>query len=177
MIDVVVAIPSFRRPKGLERLLMALEKIETDAGISVLVADNDAEKREASAVCERLRKQEYRWPLDCIIAEERGIAQTRNALVDHILTHSSAAFVAMLDDDEWPAPQWLDAFLKVQRTTGADALHGAVLREFQSEPSHWATACHGIAPMRNKTGIVPMIGGTSNVLLRRSCFEGLAKPC
>jgi GT2 family glycosyltransferase len=94
-----------------------------------------------------------------------------------VLAHSNAEFIAMLDDDEWPDTDWLDAFLRVQRATGADALHGAVLREFESLPSRWATACHGIAPMRHRSGIVPALEGSSNVLVRRSCFEGLAKPC
>ncbi|HEY1637882.1 MAG TPA: glycosyltransferase [Rhizomicrobium sp.] len=177
MTDVVVAVPSFRRPEGLERLLTALEKLETGACVSVLVADNDADNRKASAVCERLSNRGYRWPLACIVAQERGIAQARNALVEHILAHSDAEFVAMLDDDEWPHAGWLDAFLSVQRATGADALHGAVLREFESTPDRWAIACHGLAPMRHKTGIVSMIEGTSNVLVRRICFEGLTKPC
>jgi succinoglycan biosynthesis protein ExoM len=177
MSDVVVAIPSFRRPQGLERLLTALEKLQTSARVSVLVADNDADGHDASAVCERLCERGYRWPLECIVAQERGIAQARNALADHMLAHSDAEFTAMLDDDEWPHPGWLDAFLRVQQATGADALHGAVLREFESEPSQWARGCHGIAPMRHQSGIVAMIEGTSNVLVSRSCFGDLAKPC
>ena len=81
MTDVVVAVPSFRRPQGLERLLTALEKLQTSARVLVLVADNDVDGREAFAVCERLRTRGYRWPLDCVVAQERGIAQARNALI------------------------------------------------------------------------------------------------
>jgi GT2 family glycosyltransferase len=176
MVKVTVAIPSFRRPKGLQRLLRALELLHTDARVSVMVADNDAAGREAFALCESLRA-DYRWPLACIIAEERGIAQARNALVEHVLAQATADFVAMLDDDEWPDPRWLDAFLRVQQLTNADALHGAVLREFEAAPGRWAADCHGIAPMRDKSGIVPMIDSTSNVLVSRACFEGLEKPC
>ena len=175
MPEVTVAIPSFRRPRGLERLLLALEKLETSAHVSVLVADNDAEGREGLALCETLRTRGYRWPLTCIVAEERGIAQARNALVEHVLAEGRADFVAMLDDDEWPDPQWLEAFLRVQQQTGADALHGAVLRAFESAPTPAAENCHGIAPMRERTGLVPMIDSTSSVLIRRACFEGLAK--
>jgi hypothetical protein len=83
----------------------------------------------------------------------------------------------MLDDDEWPEPGWLDAFLRVQRETGADALHGAVLREFETPPGDWAQHCQGIAPLRHVTGPVEMIHGTSNVLLRRACFEAMPLPC
>jgi glycosyltransferase involved in cell wall biosynthesis len=176
MAEVTVAIPSFRRPKGLERLLRAIEQLETEADVSVLVADNDAEGREAFKLCESLRAT-YRWPLTCIVAEHRGISQARNALVEYVLAIGTADFVAMLDDDEWPDPCWLDSFLRMQTETNADALHGAVLREFESAPGGWAVECHGIAAMREKSGTIPMIDSTSNVLVRRSCFEDLPKPC
>lgn len=177
MVDVTIAIPSFRRPQGLKRLLLAVESLETHADVRVLVADNDAERREALALCRALRERGYRWPLECILAAERGIAQARNALVEHVLENSAANFVAMLDDDEWPEPGWLDAFLNVQQATGADALHGAVLRDFEQEPGAWAETSHGIAPLRGTTGVVPMIEGTSNVLIGRGCLEGQEKPC
>ena len=43
MAEVIVAIPTFRRPQSLTRLLDALAKLETSAVVTVLVADNDAE--------------------------------------------------------------------------------------------------------------------------------------
>ena len=177
MPEVLVAIPTFRRPKGLERLLTALEQLVTAAQVSVLVADNDQERQEGLTVCRRLDARGYRWPLETIVVAERGIAQARNALTEHALSHSTAEFIAMLDDDEWPEPGWLDAFLHVQVETGADALHGAVLREFEAAPGTWAQHCQGIAPLRDRTGQVDMIHGTSNVLLRRACLENMQKPC
>src|SRR5271170_5370094 len=101
MPKVAVAIPTFRRPQGLERLLAALARLETRAEVEVVVADNDAVLREGFDVCQA-QVPNYRWPLAAIIVKERGIAQTRNALVEHVLAHSNAQFIAMLDDDEWP---------------------------------------------------------------------------
>ena len=40
---VTVCIPTFKRPKSLKRLLDAIAALRTDAKLSVLVADNDAE--------------------------------------------------------------------------------------------------------------------------------------
>ncbi len=176
MADVLVAIPTFRRPKGLARLLDALEKLATDAHVEVVVADNDRDGREGIEQCARLRAQGYRWPLHSILVAERGIAQARNALVGYALANSTAPFIAMLDDDEWPQAGWLDAFLRVQRQTGAEALHGAVLREFEAEPGSWAARCQGIAPLRGCSGPVDMIHGTSNVLLCRVCLLRLKGP-
>ncbi len=104
--NILVCIPTFRRPKGLARLLAALEKLDTDARVSVLVADNDAERHEGFDLCQRLRLK-YLWPLEAIIVPDRGIAQVRNAMLAHALDRTNAQFIAMLDDDEWPEPQWL----------------------------------------------------------------------
>ena len=176
MTDVLIAIPTFRRPMGLARLLAALEKLETTAQVEVLVADNDIDGREGISLCEELQAKNYRWPLRGIAVRQRGIAQVRNALVEYALANSTAQFLAMLDDDEWPESGWLDALLSVQRRTGADALHGAVLREFEVAPGAWASRCQGIAPLRGRTGIVDMIHGTANVLLSRACLIRMNGP-
>ena len=176
MADVLVAIPTFRRPNGLRRLLDALAGLDTDARVEVLVADNDAEGLEGRAVCDTLTVLGYRWPLTCIVVPDRGIAQARNGLVGHLVAHSTAPFVAMLDDDEWPAPHWLEAFMAAQRATGADALHGAVLRAFDTEPGAWADGCKGMASLRGRTGPTDMIHSTSNIFLRRECLLDLDRP-
>jgi glycosyltransferase involved in cell wall biosynthesis len=176
MIEVAIAIPTFRRPLGLERLLHAIEKLETAANVTVLVADNDAEKHEGLDLCRRIGAG-YRWPLDAFIVPERGIAQARNALVERMLDATTAQFTAMLDDDEWPQPQWLDAFLHLQARTGADALHGALIPVFEAEPRASVAQCGGMASRRGLTGPCAMIGSTANVFVSLACFEGLAKPC
>jgi succinoglycan biosynthesis protein ExoM len=173
--DVTLAIPTFRRPKGLERLLLAIAKLETESRLRILVADNDAGHREGAGVVQRLKAVAYRWPIEIFVVEERGIAQARNALVQRALA-KGFDYLAMLDDDEWPEPSWLDAFLRVARQTRADALHGAVIPEFEKAPGRWAKRCYGFAPLRGPTGLVAMIHGTSNVLLHRSVFAKIAAP-
>ena len=177
MTEIAVAIASFRRPEGLRRLLDAVAELETTTQVSVVVVENDSERREALMLCEQMLAEQYRWPLTCIVAEERGIAQARNAGVEHILMQSRAEFVAMLDDDEWPDAQWLEAFLHVQRLTVADALQGAVIPKLERAAGIWARRCHGIAPVQHANGLIPSIDSTSNVFIRRECLEKLAKPC
>ncbi|HTT97996.1 MAG TPA: glycosyltransferase [Rhizomicrobium sp.] len=174
MPEVVVAIPTFRRPQSLMRLLAALAKLETHADVTIIVADNDAEKHEGFDVCEALC--DYRWPLDHFIAPARGIANVRNALVERALTHD-CEFIAMLDDDEWPEPGWLDAFLRTHTATRADALHGCVLRAYETAPGPMAAQLDGIKDMHGVTGVVDMIPGTGNVIFTRACFEDMPKPC
>jgi GT2 family glycosyltransferase len=175
MAEVVVAIPTFRRAKGLERLLNALAALETKAKVHVVVADNDAQRHEGFDLCRFLRARGYRWRIDAVIVPERGIAQARNAAVVRALA-TGAHFIAMLDDDEWPEPGWLDAFLAAQRTSGADALQGQVVRVFERAPAPWSLTCAGIAPIARQTGATGMIESSSNVLMTRACVAGLAEP-
>lgn len=176
MADVVIAIPSFRRPKSLERLLLAIENLNTGAWVTVLVADNDADKREAVQACETVRSRGYRWPVESIVVAERGIANVRNALVDHALRHHDGEFIAMLDDDEEPDTKWLDELLRVQAETGADALNGSTKRVFETDPGAWAVHCDGVSDVFAPTGNIGIIEGTGNLLARRTLFAGMTAP-
>lgn len=173
---IVVAIPTYRRPQGLERLLRALAGLKTNAELRVLVADNDAGQADGQAVVARIKSQSYRWPLEVISVPQRGIAQARNALVTHALDHYHFDYLAMLDDDEWPDADWIEAFLAVARNTNADALHGAVLPDFEAKPGRWANTCRGLSAWRGATGLAPMIHSTSNVLIRREALAQLTPP-
>ena len=175
MPDITIAIPTFRRPNSLERLLAAIAKLETEADVRVLVAENDAERQEGRAIVTRLMSTGYRWPIELLLVEPRGIAQARNALVKRALANGFD-FLAMLDDDEWPEALWLSALLRVAAESRADALQGAVLPEFERMPGRWAARCYGFAPLRRQTGPVAMIHSTANVLLRRSAFAMLSSP-
>ena len=174
MVEVTVAIPTFRRPKSLQRLLAELERLETDVSVSVVVADNDAERHEGVDLCARMRGS-YRWPLASLVVAERGIAAVRNALVERALS-ASCDFIAMLDDDEWPDPSWLTAFLEVQKQTGADAIQGSILFEHEDSPSLWALRCDGTGSIRRPSGPVDMLQGAGNLLLKRDCLAGI-EPC
>jgi succinoglycan biosynthesis protein ExoM len=173
--EIVVAIPTFRRPKSLARLLAALEKLETQARVVVVVADNDAEGRAGYDLCRSLCTH-YRWPLDPVVAEERGIAQVRNALVARALTYPGARFVAMLDDDEWPEPQWLDELLRVQRLISADVVSGSVLFDLPLGAAAVTAGFDGVTSIRRPTGPVAMPEGAGNLLLTRACLERFGAP-
>ena len=168
MVEVTIAIPTFRRPKSLKWLLQAIAGLETDVNVSVLVADNDAEGREGFAVCEAMKGM-YRFPLTAIVVPERGIAQVRNALVDH----AQGDFIAMLDDDEWPERTWLTAFLDAQKQTGADVLQGSILFGLTDK---WAASFDGLTDIRHSSGPVDMLQGAGNLLIARRALDRIAKP-
>ena len=163
---VIICIPTFKRPKMLRRLLDAIAALETKADIRVLVADNDVEACAGFELCANLCH--YRWPLRAVIAEQRGIAQVRNTLIAHAL-QTDAQFIAMIDDDEWPEPSWIDQFLACAAQTKADALQGSIL--------FGQTSCaDGHGDIRRPTGPVAMLQGAGNLLIRRAVLEEMTQP-
>jgi Predicted glycosyltransferases len=173
--EAVVAIPTFRRPASLKRLLAALAELETDKKITIVVADNDGENHAGYDLCRAMAGQ-YRWPLDPIIAQERGIAQVRNALVERALGYPDARYVAMLDDDEWPAPQWLDEMIAVQRDSGAEVVGGSILFERSEEAPQFDPAFDGVTSIRRPTGPVAMLEGAGNIVITQACLKAMAAP-
>jgi succinoglycan biosynthesis protein ExoM len=170
---VVVVIPTFRRPTLLARLLVSLAKLATAENVVVLVADNDADQHEGFDLCCKLAAT-YRWPLESIVVADRGIAAVRNALVDRACD-AGADFIAMLDDDEWPSPAWLDGLLHVQRETGADIVQGSVVFEGKVRSAAYSS-CEGVVSIRKPSGPIPMIEGAGNLLIARACFDGIERP-
>ena len=165
---VLIAIPTYKRPKSLARLLDAIAQLEQGADISVLVADNDAQDHQGFDLCQTLAPS-YRWPLRAVIEEHRGIAQVRNRLVAEALK-SDAQFLAMIDDDEWPEPGWIREFLKAQRITGADVLQGSILF------AHKGDGPNLVPDIRHATGPIELPEGAGNLLIHRIVLERTASP-
>lgn len=174
MAEVMIAIPTFRRPKGLAHLLASLAELQTDANVTVLVGDNDAEGHKGYDLCGALRRSGYRWPLEAIVVAERGIAQNRDALVTHALARPAMQFLAMLDDDEWVEPDWLDILLHTQAACRADAVEGPVVGVIEGKGP--VQGYNGVASHRGASGPMKSLTGAGNLLIARACLEKLAPP-
>ena len=165
---VVIAIPTFKRPKSLARLLGAIARLKTRADISVLVADNDADAHQGFDFCTHLAP-DYRWPLKAVIEEARGIAQVRNRLVAEALK-SDAQFIAMIDDDEWPDENWIEELLHTQRAFEAGAVQGSVL--FSTSEA----GPNSVPDIRHASGPIEMPQGAGNLLIKCSILQSMAAP-
>jgi hypothetical protein len=176
MSHVLVGIATFKRPKMLRLLLLALGKTETHADIRVLVADNDAAAREGVAVVDELRSSGFPFPLESTVVETRGISYSRNAILDHAFSDAATDFVAMIDDDQWPEPRWLEEMLKMQQDTGADVVGAAVWPEFEVSPPQWAVDSKVYALDTTSNGRVDVVLGNGGVLIARNFTKLLPPP-
>lgn len=165
---VLIAIPTFRRPDGLRRLLAAIAEMETAAEIKVLVADNEGTGAGTEVVKDLANA--YRFPIDVIAVPERGLSSVRNAMIAWARKDDTLDYVAMIDDDEWPTASWIDDLVAMQRSTGASLVGGPNLPVFAPGAPGWATQCPLFRSDDMPEGPVEIVWGTCNLLLHASAF-------
>ena len=167
---VYLCVPTFRRPDGLRKLLAHVEQLNYAGPIDVVVVDNDADGRAGAAVVEDAARK-FRLPLTCLVEPRRGHTYAYNRAFAHACRATPAPdYVAVLDDDEYPGPNWLTEMIRVARQYGVDIVGGPVFPVFDN-PDHWLAKSGFYAPSRNATGPVSMIYGAGNMLIRRSVLE------
>jgi len=135
--NVAICICTYQRPDGLRAVLHGLQ-LQTfrklrPPHIQVIIADNEGSDR-ARTICEQSRS----GSIDAISYRHeprRGISHARNTCLDAISPHTDC--IAMLDDDEIPEPQWLEALMLARQQTGADMVSGPVLPMLPPNAPQW----------------------------------------
>ena len=173
---MLVAIPTYRRPAELERLLLRIAQLDIAVPVAVLVADNDSEGRQGTEVVAALAAGSYPFPLQAITVSAKGLAHVRNALFAHALAHEDFTHLAMIDDDEWPDANWLGELLRVQKATCADIVGAPVASIFEDNHRSWVRRARLFQPEPRPEGLCPIIWASNNVLLTRACVETAGPP-
>ena len=136
---LAICICTCERPTGLARLLAAIDEQRlgdiAESAIRVLIIDN-GRSRAAVPVVEAYRAN-GRFPVTYAREETRGLAAVRNRSLQ-AATAIGADHVALIDDDEMPARDWLRCLLETALRSGAAACVGPVIPLFELVPPAWA---------------------------------------
>jgi len=164
---VVIAVLTYRRPEDISLALprLAAQAETLDGGplpaATVLVIDNDPAASARAAVQDiaaTLRPGLVRYAHE----PRPGIAAARNrALADA----GTAALLVFIDDDEVPSERWLSQLVELQRRSGAAAVVGPVISEYEHEPEPWIQAGRFFRRRRLATGTRLTVAATNNLLL------------
>lgn len=187
MLDLSIAVCActYKRPHGLRALLAGIAamafadttaRLGSPPRLTVVIADNEGSDQ-ARAICADFHHPET-MPIVYIHEPRRGIPFARNACLDHLPPNCD--FFAFVDDDEVPAPDWLDQLLRAQAKTGADVVAGRVLPVFENGTPDWIAAGGFFgAPRRSYDLDMPRLddlqeldrAATNNVLVRTAAAQ------
>jgi hypothetical protein len=168
--SVILCIPTFCRPEGLQKLLTHVGKLTYKGRLSVIVIENDAALRAGAAVVARMAPA-FAFPLACIVEPRRGQTYAYNrGFVTAARALPRADHIAVLDDDEFPDRSWLTRMVTTASSLDADIVGGPVLPVFD-DPHHWLAKGGFYQPRRYASGRVDMIYGAGSMLAKRSVIE------
>jgi glycosyltransferase involved in cell wall biosynthesis len=171
---ISVCICTTKRPELLKRLLEALVKQHFDGSFtfSIVVVDNDESKSAAPVVAELER--EARVPIRYHCEPRRNIARARNKAI----ASATGEFIAFLDDDEFPLPDWLSRLRDACHEFKAAGVLGPVRPHFDQPPPRWIVRGRFCERREHPTGKVMHWSEcrTGNVLFRRDILPGDAPP-
>lgn len=176
--SVLIAALTCGRPRGLGALLDGVAGLRLPEGrrVGMLVVDNNADgsaRRTVEAAARRM-------PFDLHYRHEprRGISFARNTAL--AFARGRAEFLAFIDDDEVPSPNWLSELLRVQALAGAAAVTGPVQPRFVGPVPAWAAdgAFHASRGGGLNDGSEPADGeparvaSSANLLIRTALLSG-----
>jgi succinoglycan biosynthesis protein ExoM len=164
-----VCICTYRRPAVIEALkAVAAQDVRESVTLRVIVADNAPDTDARGGIC--AAGKSLGLDLVYVHAPKKNISIARNAC----LATARAEWLAFVDDDESPVPNWLTALIAEAQRGDWDAVLGPVQAVYPERAPAWLRTCdlHSTRPVwvhgRIETGY------TGNVLLRRELIERAA---
>jgi glycosyltransferase involved in cell wall biosynthesis len=167
--QIAVCVCTYQRPNLLPRLFSALASQHTDGlfEYSVTVVDNDPTESARPVV--ELFARDASLHVNYAVEPQRGIAQARNKAVESV----EADFVAFIDDDEFPGPEWLLTLYKALARLDGQGVLGPVVPHFDEPPPSWVRTGKFYERATHATGTeLPWTSTrTGNVLLKAFLFR------
>jgi succinoglycan biosynthesis protein ExoM len=166
----VIAVLTYRRPEDIALALprLGVQAMSGDGGRSpdgrpatVLVVDNDPEAS-ARPIVEQLAGTLPPGLVRYVHEPKPGIAAARNRALAEAAASDLLVFI---DDDETPSEHWLAQLVELQRSTGAAAVVGPVISEYEHEPEPWIEAGRFFRRRRLASGSRLDVAATNNLLL------------
>jgi succinoglycan biosynthesis protein ExoM len=169
---VVICVPTYRRPKQLARLLMALAAQRGVGTLDILIGNNEG--RDLSTypeLCDATLPA-----FRSIQVATRGVSAVRNAMIAEVLTtRPDVRWIACLDDDQLPSQGWLAALLAAGERFGADLVGGPVTRTIDA-PTFWSHGAADTSYLPTVEGPTATLNEAGNLLLSTGFLHSIGRP-
>ena len=174
VVHIAICVCTYKRPLPLKRLLLDLNGQETGGlfTYSIVVVDNDEARSAESTVAEVRPSATVSIKYD--VEPRRSIALARNKVV----ANAEGEYLAFIDDDEFPASNWLLTLFKTCGQFQADGVLGPVKRHFDEAPPAWLEKSRLYDRRVNPSGMLVhwKEARTGNVLLKKRVIAGDITP-
>jgi len=173
--SVAIAVLTYRRPAeiaaGLPLVIAQGEQLERLEGaiVNVVVIDNDAEGSARQTV-ETIAAASAFVTVRYVIEPVPGIAAARNRAIDET---ADADVLIFIDDDEQPTDGWLAPLIDTWQRTGAAAVMGRVISDFDGALDDWVAAGEFFRRRSMATGTEIAVAAAGNLLLDRLQLQRL----
>ena len=165
--------------KRLPSLLRLLDHIAESAKALaeppvIIVADNDGQDPAVGLAVGEFSARtglELRYRIET----HPGISAARNAVFDEA-EKRRVRFVAMIDDDEWPSPDWLVELLRCQEREGAAVVGGPVRPVFPEQAAHLERYARYWSVQKQFLEGRPFVFCTCNFLIDLEAAGSVARP-
>ena len=169
--QVVVCVPTYRRPVQLVRLLEALGRQRGADPFDIVIGNNDDRPLSSHPELRRKDLPAYR----VIEVETRGVSAVRNALVSDVLARlPQVRFIACLDDDQYPEEAWLAQLVGAGIEYDADLVGGPVLRSVPIE-TFWSSGAADTSYLPTVSGPTTMLNEAGNLLLSTKFLRAIGR--
>jgi len=131
---ISVCVCTYKRLEWLGFLLKSLLSQKTKGLFSyeIVVVDNDA-AGSAEPLVKQIKESQSEISISYHVQPQKNIALARNTAVQN----AAGQWLAFIDDDEYPDPQWLLHLFNSLNESGFDGVLGPVLPIFDVEPEEW----------------------------------------
>lgn len=176
-VEVVVTVPTFRRPRQILETLASLMAQRTARRFAIITIENDAEKAEGAAAAKPLF-EEGRLDGLLIVANERGNCSAYNAgWQTALLQFPDFRYLLVIDDDETADPAWLENMCRCAETLQADIVGGPQMPEFDDASLQAKWERHPVfAPPYRRSGPVRALYSSGNLLIARNVLARMGPP-
>ncbi len=168
---LLIAVATYKRPKGLQNLLEQLVRQMLPEGVecTICVIDNDVSGANFQVVADL---QTSHIPIQLVEEPQRGIVAARNRAVQYFLEEHQGDGLIFIDDDEWPDDtEWIANYYKVYQQTKAPIITGLVVTVPEDDKRQWVKAAMGNSFWGTAHLAVVTKFYTNNVFLHREVLE------
>ncbi len=171
---ISVCVCTFKRPELLARLLDALSIQNTGGRFCFDIVISDDDKGHSARTVVDAFAERCALPVLYCSDPQQNIALARN----NALRLATGDFIAFIDDDEFPEPDWLARMLDTCEHFKTAGVLGPVRPHFDSPPPQWLVKGRFCERAEHPTGTI--LRGeecrTGNLLFRRDLVSGDPEP-